>query len=324
MTSISPRNESCSILVPVYNAEKYIQTGLTSIIASARKNDQVVVVDDGSSDRTAGLVSEFAKEYSQISLVLREHLGLVNTLNYGLDCCDFDLVARADIDDLYSPKRIDEQTNFMSLNPGVAAVFSDYVIRGQNSEVLGDIYTAVSPNLTKLSLITSSRTPHPGVMFRKAVIKEVGGYREENFPTEDLALWIRVSNFANIATIPLPLLTYTLNPSGISSSSQKLMTQNLRECQALLSDSLRFDLIEKELSDLDSIYGNLDSSPERYLSLLRDFYTLARVRSLSGKFKCAQNLLQVVSHLQVGWVNTGLQMRRMQRFRKEYRLGSFN
>lgn len=324
MISNSPRNESCSILVPVYNAEKYIQTGLKSIIASARKNDQVVVVDDGSSDRTASLVGEFAKEYSQISLVLREHLGLVNALNYGLECCDFDLVARADIDDLYSPERIDLQTSYMSMNPGVAAVFSDYAIRGQNSEILGDIYTAVSPNLTKLSLITSSRTPHPGVMFRKSVITELGGYQEENYPTEDLALWIRVSNYASIATIPIPLLTYTLNPSGISSSSQKLMTQNLRKCQALLSDSLSFDLIEKELSLLDLTYGNVESSPERYLSLLRDLYTLASVSSPSGKFKCARNFLQVFSHWQVSWVNSGLQMKRMQRFRKEYRLGLFN
>jgi glycosyltransferase involved in cell wall biosynthesis len=324
MTSISPRSESCSVLVPVYNAEKYIQTGLTSIIASTRQNDQIVVVDDGSTDKTASLVGEFAKQYSRVSLFSRKHLGLVNTLNYGLDCCDYDLVARADIDDLYSPKRVDIQSSYMSTNPGVAAVFSDYAIRGQNSEFLGDIHTAVLPNLTQLSLITSSRTPHPGVMFRKSVIKELGGYQEENYPTEDLALWIRVSNYANIATVPVPLLKYTLNPTGISSNSQRLMNKNLRQCQVLLSNSLSFDLIEKELSLLDSKYGNLESSPERYLSLLRDFYTLASVSRLSGKFKCAQNLLQVVSHLQVSWINSGLQMKKMQKHRKEYRLGLFN
>jgi glycosyltransferase involved in cell wall biosynthesis len=313
----------CSILVPVYNAEKYIKDGLASVLSSARGIDQIVIVDDGSSDNTASMVSKLAERDSRIVFRKRQHFGLVKTLNHGLECCDFELVARADIDDFYAPNRIEQLSNFMSSNQNVAAAFSDYSIRGTNSQFLGNVRTAILPNLTKLSLMTSSRTAHPSVIFRKSVVQDLGGYREEHYPTEDLALWVKVSNYYDIATLPLSLLTYTLNPKGISAASQEMMLQNLRKFQAQLSQIFDLDKIQNEITKSHCIYAESGAAPERFLSLLRDLMTLTRFSNARDKIKCAEISLQILSQYQNEWFTTGIEMRKLQQMRKNYRQGTF-
>jgi glycosyltransferase involved in cell wall biosynthesis len=323
MTFENSQPVPCSILVPVFNAEKHIKEGLASIVSSARGIDQIVVVDDGSSDNTVALVRESAERDSRIVFRTRQHFGLVNTLNYGLECCDFELVARADIDDFYAPNRIEKLSDFMSTNQNVAAAFSDYSIRGTNSQFLGDVRTAILPNLTKLSLITSSRTPHPSVIFRKSVIQELGGYQQEHYPTEDLALWVKVSSYSEIASLPLPLLNYTLNPSGISAVSQEMMLRNLRKFQSQISQNLDLDKIQEETTRLHSIYSVSSGTPERFLSLLRDLITLYRFSNTRNKIKCAEISLQILSQYRNEWFSTGIEMRKFQQLRKNYRLGTF-
>lgn len=313
----------CSILVPVYNAEKHIKDGLTSIVSSAREIDQIVVIDDGSSDNSASLVKEFATQDSRIIFRERQHFGLVKTLNYGLECCDFDLVARADIDDSYAPNRMEILTNFLSSSPDIGAAFSDYSIRGTGSQFLGDVHTAILPNLTKLSLITSSRTPHPSVIFRKSVIQELGSYQEDYYPTEDLALWVKVSNYSKIATLPVSLLTYTLNPSGISAFSQELMFQNLKKFQVQISQNVDLDEIQEEISRADSIYNISGAAPERFLSLLRDLIKLWQFSNTQNRIKIAEISLQLVANFRIEWVAAGTEMRKFQQLRKHYRIGAF-
>lgn len=313
----------CSILVPVFNSEQLIEQGLSSILSSARDFDQVIVIDDGSTDNSPKLIHRFAELDSRIVFKQRPHYGLVNTLNYGLTCCDFDLIARADIDDLYLQSRITDLTNFMIRNESVAAVFSDYTIRGQNSQFLGNIYSAILPNLTKLSLATSSRTPHPGVMFRKSVIKELGSYREENYPTEDLALWIKVANHSQIASFPRPLLEYTLSPNGISANAQKLMAQNVHILRTILAHNLDFSKVEEEFCQLKNIYAQSNGGSERFLSLIRDLLIVSQSCKPKERKYCIELSVQILSHFQSDWIGTAIKMRRFQKLRSAYRKGLF-
>lgn len=313
----------CSILVPVYNAEKHIRLHLPSILLSARAFDQVVIIDDGSDDRTLQTLKEYAVEDSRIEILSREHLGLVQSLNYGLQSCAHELIARADIDDIYPENRISSQVSHMAQSSDVGATFTDYRIWTENSIFLGEIVSAIYPSLTQLSLITSSRTPHPGVMFRKSLLQEVGGYRREDFPAEDLALWIRMSKISKIDSLPIPLLDYTLSPHGISARNQLEMSSKLTSLRLELVQSLDLLKLIEESSMAAKSYSDVQGSNARKLALIRDLYILSKFIEGSRKRK----VLQVIPHLLLSLDSSSLRtahtMHTYRKMREKYRKGYF-
>ena len=147
----------------------------------------------------------------------------METLNYGLLVASHELIARADVDDIYEMNRIQLQVEYLENNPEISAVFSDYVMVSHSGAQLGIFPSAVSPELTSFSLFSSQRTPHPSVMYRKSIVLSVGGYRLEDFPAEDLGLWIRLVKVSKIGSIPQSLLNYTIHSSSITSTNQQLM-----------------------------------------------------------------------------------------------------
>ena len=167
------KEQACSVLLPLYNGSQFIDSSIKSILESMREIDELVLVNDGSDDISKEELKKLEKSDSRIKVINKNHSGLVETLNYGIAHCDNDLIARADIDDKYSSKRISSQVQFMATNPNCAAVFSDYQILSADGRDLGVIPTAISPLLTRFSLLNPQRTPHPSVIFRKSAVIQV-------------------------------------------------------------------------------------------------------------------------------------------------------
>ena len=207
---------ACSILLPLYNGAQFLEAAISTISSMMREKDELILVNDGSEDILPRELVQLAKSVKQIKVINKKHSGLVKTLNFGIKHCSNDLIARVDIDDMYSPNRIYRQVEFMEKNLNCAAVFSDYRFVGRNGEQFGSLPTAISPLLTRLSLLNPQRTPHPSVMFRKSAVEYVGGYIASDFPAEDLSLWMRLSTHFEIRTIPEILLFYTLHEGSIS------------------------------------------------------------------------------------------------------------
>jgi glycosyltransferase involved in cell wall biosynthesis len=247
--------QACSVLLPLYNGSKFIDKSLDSILASMREFDELILVNDGSEDISLEDLKKLEIRDSRIRIISKEHSGLVETLNFGIQHCENELIARADIDDKYSPKRISRQVQFMGENPNCAAVFSDYQIQDVNGLNLGIIPTAISPLLTRFSLINPQRTPHPSVMFRKSAVLEVNGYKSEYFPAEDLSLWIDLSKSFEIATIPETLLYYTLHKGNITSKNQSLM---IAKTESLISSFGKKISIEAILHEAEITFNNYD------------------------------------------------------------------
>jgi glycosyltransferase involved in cell wall biosynthesis len=271
---LSTGQSACSILVPIYNGAAYIQRGLQSIISSARDIDEILIINDGSSDMSESEFTKVAEIDNRIRIFNRAHFGLVSTLNFGISECRNDLIARADIDDTYYANRIQTQLDFMVQNPSCAAVFSDYEIVGSNGKDLGVIPSPVSPIATKLSLLLPRRTAHPSVMFRKSMVGHVGGYHEVDYPAEDLGLWIRLSKEYDLASIPEVLVRYTVHQSSITSQNRDLMRikTNLLVTEILRDFELK--MIEEEAVHLWDRYAMSPYSTERKLLHLMDLYTL--------------------------------------------------
>jgi glycosyltransferase involved in cell wall biosynthesis len=254
-----------------------------------RASDELLIINDGSEDISDSNLLSLKKIDSRINIINKQHSGLVETLNLGIKESRNDLIARADVDDKYSPNRISIQTEFMSKNPNCAAVFSDYEIRSADNDVLGLIPTAISPVLTRFSLLNPQRTPHPSVMFRKSAVQSVGAYKIDDFPGEDLSLWIALSSSFEIATIPQTLLYYRSHKGNITNRFQNQMKEKTR---TLISNHAKSLFIDDVLNDIEksfAIYDANNNAMDRKILFLRDL-----VKYLKGTDK--SEIARVIRH----------------------------
>ncbi|MBK7981678.1 MAG: glycosyltransferase family 2 protein [Ignavibacteriae bacterium] len=93
-----------SVLLPVYNGEKYLSQSIKSILNQTFRDFEFIIVDDGSIDNTEKIVSSFHD--TRIKYIKKDHTGLADTLNYGLKLANYDWVARMDADDISLPNRL--------------------------------------------------------------------------------------------------------------------------------------------------------------------------------------------------------------------------
>jgi glycosyltransferase involved in cell wall biosynthesis len=310
------KEQACSVLLPLYNGSKFINGSIKSILESMREIDELVLVNDGSEDISKEELREIEKRDSRIKIINKNHSGLVETLNYGIRHCENDLIARADIDDKYSSKRISRQVQFMATNPNCAAVFSDYQILSADGRDLGTIPTSISPRLTRFSLLNPQRTPHPSVMFRKTAVTGLGGYRSEDFPAEDLSLWINLSKSFKIATIPETLLFYTIHKANITSKHQEQMIKKTRFLLEEFVKTLSIDAILDEAEETFEVYNLTTQTISRKILFFRDLSKYLKMSQAVGVRKLTKHTGLFRQIIQPNSILSIIQLKEMQKRRK--------
>ena len=119
-----------SVIMPAYNAEKYIREAIDSILAQTYTDFEFIIIDDASTDATASIVESYSDE--RIRFFRNEHnMGVANTLNRGLDLAVGEYIARMDSDDISLPERFAKQVEFMDTH-------TDVIVCGSNAIVFGD------------------------------------------------------------------------------------------------------------------------------------------------------------------------------------------
>jgi glycosyltransferase involved in cell wall biosynthesis len=97
-----------SVIMPVYNGEKYLQTSIESILSQTFTNFEFLILNDGSTDRTAEILKYYADLDSRIKIFHQPNKGLVESLNRLIDLANTDIIARMDVDDIAYPKRFEK------------------------------------------------------------------------------------------------------------------------------------------------------------------------------------------------------------------------
>lgn len=207
-------NLPISLLLPIRNGERFLSSARAQLQSNADSNDEILIVDDGSTDNSARLIREWAQQDHRVRLLKGQGEGLVSALNLGMAEASNEWIARFDVDDCYATNRLDTQRR--TIREGMVACFSDYEFIGDNSRHFGTIPSAVFPSAVSVSLCKSQRTAHPSVLFSKNAVCAVGGYRQQDFPAEDLSLWLRLSRVGDLISIPDVLLFYRLGQGSIS------------------------------------------------------------------------------------------------------------
>lgn len=187
------REPVISILMPVFDAERTLTEALTDIRGQSFRDWELVAVDDGSTDASAQILEAAGREEPRVRALRREHAGIAEALNAGLQACRGEWIARMDADDRMSPERLEAQLEWAKAHPDVA-------LTGCLVEHLYD--PEEMPNTTGMlrfiRWVNSLRTPeeigreifvdcpvpHPTFFLKKETLEVLGGYRAGEEPED--------------------------------------------------------------------------------------------------------------------------------------------
>jgi hypothetical protein len=275
----SVRPIAVTALMPVKNGLSYISSAKQQLSIACREFDEILIIDDNSTDGTLLQLQRWAEQDPRVRVLTNPGQGLVSALNLGLKESSNNWIARFDVDDKYATNRLEEQLKVVKFE--TVAVFSDYEMWSPVGRSLGKIPSPVDADAVKISLVNSRRTPHPSVLYSREAVLAVGGYRAEDFPTEDLSLWLRMSRVGEMVSVPQVLLSYQLRRDSVSGQQRALIIK--RTSELLRNIGIQSEITKSAHNRIEEIldsYTNLQLGKERQLLFIQE---LARSVEMSGK-----------------------------------------
>jgi glycosyltransferase involved in cell wall biosynthesis len=186
-----------SVVMPVYNCQKFLREALSSVLAQTHRDFELVAIDDGSTDGSSAILEEFAEADRRLRVFTQPNGGGARARNRALQEARADWIINLDHDDVMLPKRIERQLAFLGAHPDVR-VFScrAYYIDAED-RIFGETKCEpiTTPEAFERYLATNQPIGinHSAAAMHRPTILEVGGYRPEFEGAEDLDLWNRVA-----------------------------------------------------------------------------------------------------------------------------------
>jgi glycosyltransferase involved in cell wall biosynthesis len=204
-----------TVLVPVYNREHYVRDAIDSILAQTFTDFELLVIDDGSTDRSSEVVRSY--QDPRIRFVGNEmNEGIPKTRNKGVQLARGEYLALLDSDDRAFPERLATQVAFLDSHPDFAAVGAWIEWMDEVGRPLGRVKRrAVSPDEIAALRLFRSCLENSASMARTAVVREYG-YREDYAVSEDFDLWSRIAAKHKLATLPRVLVYRRLHSGQVT------------------------------------------------------------------------------------------------------------
>lgn len=250
-----------SVLMPVYNVEQYLRQSIESILCQTFDDFEFIIIDDGSTDNSKALVSEYANKDPRIRFFSRENKGIVKTRNELLQLSNCQYFAIMDADDISCNNRLEEQFNFLTNNP-------EYLIVGCRDLL-------IDPDGAPIRLI-NDRLEHDEIdqanlkkgdfltlnayMAITNVVKGAGAYREEIAYAEDRDLFLRLAELGKVKVLPNVLYKYRQHHNSVCvqkrSEINESVTQVIKDARnrrglTLYNAAEEVHLVEKNLEPND-------------------------------------------------------------------------
>lgn len=225
-----------SIIVAVYNSERYLAETLRSFQAQTLKQFEVVMVNDGSTDGSAQVAEQFCREDPRFRLYNTPNQGISATRNLAVQHARAPWMAVCDGDDTWEPNKLERQAAYIrdwaahETEPLLALGTAGDLINSTGGFV-SDVTLHPRPwpdlladeeRMVQLNMINSS------VVFLKDAFLKIGGYRASYTPTEDTDLWVRLSEHGAVMNLLEPLTHYRMHPNNVSRTQYVKMIQGAK------------------------------------------------------------------------------------------------
>lgn len=304
----SMNNPRITVLMPVYNSERFLRESIESILDQTFQDFEFLIINDGSTDHSVDIIKSYKD--SRIRLVHNsKNIKLIATLNKGIRLAHGEYIVRMDADDISMPDRLEKQFEYMQNNPDIGICGTWATTIGDNPGLIMKLPS--DPQIIKCQLLFHCCIVHPSVIIRKGLLlKYKLKYDEEDLYAEDWALWIKSSFYFNLANIPQVLLKYRLNEGSISKKyrSEQMITENriitknigyfgisINDHNVMIHDKLRrgiislnnkkeiYEIIEymNKLIEMNRLTGVCDNNSLQ-LFLGEMWYNICKARSEEG------------------------------------------
>jgi teichuronic acid biosynthesis glycosyltransferase TuaG len=206
-----------SIIMPVFNGEKYITESIESVIDQSYINWELLIIDDGSTDDTSSIVNLFTND-ERIKYFYKNNEGPAKARNYGIKKSDGIYIAFLDADDLWHKEKLKLQLEYI-LKFNYSFVFCNFVIINDKSKIIGKNFINTEDNSNE-NLLVKDYIGTLSVIFNREIINKIGYFDEKIINTEDWDYWIRISKFYKLGFLNLTLASYRQHNDGISKNAK--------------------------------------------------------------------------------------------------------
>lgn len=208
-----------SIIMPVYNSERFLRSALDSLLRQTYNNFELIVVNDGSKDGSAAIIDEYAARDNRIKAFHKNNSGVVDTANFAASHATGEFIMRTDSDDVSFDNKLMDLVNCALNNPSAILVTGNIEVVDENEEYL---YKHVIPPLNdeiKRAMYIYNPIANGATMIKRSAFEEVGRY--SNVFAEDFDLWVKLFNMGEFVATDTTLYRWRINPDGLTMSNNK-------------------------------------------------------------------------------------------------------
>lgn len=207
-----------SVVLPVFNAARYLPAALASLAAQTCSDFEIIAVDDGSTDSSPAILQACARADRRVRVLTRGNRGIVAALNAGLAAATGEWIARMDADDVALPARFATQLAHLRSHAGCIAVGADVWYTDPEGRPLVRHRPPAGHDgiVTQLLAGNGGAMIHPTLMLRRAELAALGGYRPEFEFVEDLELYLRLAQRGRLANLPSAQLHYRQHGASVN------------------------------------------------------------------------------------------------------------
>jgi glycosyltransferase involved in cell wall biosynthesis len=254
MKNISP---AVSIIMPMRNAEAYVQLAINSILSQSCHELELLVIDDQSTDQSRAIVEEIMAKDGRLKLLSGKAKGIAVAKNKCLAEALGQVVMFCDSDDYFADTRVESQLNWLNNHPDVGAICAGFAMidrRGKNSVTVasGDVPCEITEEL----LSGKTRTHLCTFAIRSEFIQQIGGFREFFISAEDIDFQLRLAEVCKVFYDPEVVYFYRLHNSSITHTQNTTKRVFYEEA----ARNFRQQRIAKGEDDLQ--IGNIPTVPE--------------------------------------------------------------
>lgn len=201
-----------SVIMSVFNGGSYIARALLSILAQTYDDFEVILIEDGSTDHTAEVISKIRD--GRVKLIHQENSGLTKSLNRALELSRGKWIARHDADDFSISTRFEQQIDFLNKNPSVGFLGSNCFIQPESHGIINEIYDYPELNdEIKAAFPFYNPFVHGSTIIRRDLLVDNSGYDESYRYVQDYELWSRILPKSDVHNLSTPLYVRSVHAS---------------------------------------------------------------------------------------------------------------
>jgi alpha-1,3-rhamnosyltransferase len=231
MTELNKKNPLVSVVIPCYNHQDYIKECIQSIINQDYNNIELLIIDDGSTDKSAKVIKEMSdicrERFIRFEFISRANIGLCNTLNQALSWCEGEYFSAVASDDVWLPFKIKKQVKYLETHLEVVAVFGGIVLIDEDSKTIRKIQKSGSFEFKDI-LLNKYFLPTPTALIRSAELKAIG--YDPTIKVEDWNMWLKISKPNKVKLVSLKdiFAKYRQHQDNMSGNAEMMHTEGLK------------------------------------------------------------------------------------------------